>query len=58
MKIVVLGGDGYCGWATARYLSRKGRAVSIGDNFARRLWDHELGAQTLTPTKPITNHQS
>ena len=24
MRIAVLGGDGYCGWATALYLSRKG----------------------------------
>jgi UDP-sulfoquinovose synthase len=53
MKIAVLGGDGYCGWATALYLSRKGHAVAIVDNFARRLWDHELGAQTLTPIRPL-----
>ncbi len=24
MKIAILGGDGYCGWATALYLSAKG----------------------------------
>jgi len=53
MKIAVLGGDGYCGWATALYLSRKGHTVAIVDNFARRLWDHELGAQTLTPIRPL-----
>jgi len=51
MKIAVLGGDGYCGWATALYLSRKGHSVAIVDNFARRLWDHELGAETLTPIR-------
>ncbi len=49
MKICVMGGDGYCGWATALYLSKKGHSVSIIDNFSRRLWDHELGVQTLTP---------
>jgi UDP-sulfoquinovose synthase len=54
MKICVLGGDGYCGWATALYLSQKGHEVSIIDNFVRRLWDHELGAQTLTPIRPLT----
>src|ERR1041384_2993078 len=54
MKICVLGGDGYCGWATALYLSRKGHAVSIVDNFARRQWDHELGVQTLTPIRSMT----
>ena len=51
MKITVLGGDGYCGWATALYLSKKGHAVSIVDNFARRQWDHELGVETLTPIR-------
>jgi UDP-sulfoquinovose synthase len=53
MKIAVLGGDGYCGWATALHLSARGHAVSIIDNFARRQWDHELGAQTLTPIRPL-----
>jgi UDP-sulfoquinovose synthase len=53
MKIAVLGGDGYCGWATALYLSRKGHSVAIIDNFVRRQWDHELGAQTLTPIRPL-----
>jgi len=53
MKILVLGGDGYCGWPTALYLSRRGHEVAIADNFLRRLWDHELGAQTLTPIRPL-----
>ena len=53
MKIGVLGGDGYCGWATALYLSAKGHDVAIVDNFARRQWDHELGVQTLTPIRPL-----
>ena len=55
MKIIVLGGDGYCGWATALYLSAKGHAVAIVDNFIRRQWDHELGAQTLTPILPLSD---
>jgi UDP-sulfoquinovose synthase len=54
MKIAVLGGDGYCGWATALYLSKQGHTVAIVDNFIRRQWDHELGAQTLTPIAPLT----
>ncbi len=54
MKIGVLGGDGYCGWATALYLSAKGHSVAIVDNFSRRLWDHELGVQTLTPISPLS----
>jgi UDP-sulfoquinovose synthase len=55
MNIIVLGGDGYCGWATALYLSAKGHAVAILDNFVRRQWDHELGAQTLTPILPLSD---
>jgi UDP-sulfoquinovose synthase len=53
MKVCVLGGDGYCGWATALYLSGKGHSVSIIDNFVRRQWDFELGVQTLTPIRPL-----
>jgi UDP-sulfoquinovose synthase len=55
MKIMVLGGDGYCGWATSLYLSAKGHSVAIVDNFIRRQWDHELGAQTLTPILPLSD---
>jgi UDP-sulfoquinovose synthase len=54
MRICVLGGDGYCGWATALYLSRKGHDVAIVDNFMRRQWDHELGVQSLTPIEPLS----
>jgi len=53
MKIVVLGGDGYCGWATALHLSARGHSVAIVDSFARRQWDQELGAETLTPIRPL-----
>jgi UDP-sulfoquinovose synthase len=53
MKICVLGGDGYCGWATALYLSQQGHQVAVVDNFARRQWDHELGVQTLTPIRSM-----
>src|SRR5688572_3227421 len=53
MNITVLGGDGYCGWATALYLSRQGHRVAIVDNFSRRQWDFELGVQTLTPIRAL-----
>jgi UDP-sulfoquinovose synthase len=55
MKICVLGGDGYCGWATALYLSGKGHTVAVVDNFVRRQWDFELGVQTLTPIQPLSD---
>jgi UDP-sulfoquinovose synthase len=53
MKIAVFGGDGYCGWPTALYLSQRGHDVAIVDNFFRRLWDHELGAASLTPIQSL-----
>jgi len=53
MRTVVLGGDGYCGWATSLHLSNHGHTVAIVDNFCRRQWDHELGVQTLTPIRPL-----
>jgi len=53
MRICVLGGDGYCGWATALYLSKSGHRVAIIDNFVRRQWDFELGVQTLTTIQPL-----
>ncbi|RUR73275.1 NAD-dependent epimerase/dehydratase family protein [Chlorogloeopsis fritschii PCC 9212] len=53
MKVLVIGGDGYCGWATALYLSNRGYEVGILDSLVRRHWDNELGVQTLTPIAPI-----
>jgi UDP-sulfoquinovose synthase len=53
MRVLVIGGDGYCGWATALYLSNKGHEVAILDSLVRRLWDMELCAETLTPIAPI-----
>ena len=53
MKVLVIGGDGYCGWATALHLSQKGYEVGILDNLSRRHWDLKLGADTLTPINSI-----
>jgi UDP-sulfoquinovose synthase len=47
--ILVLGGDGFCGWPTALHLSRAGHDVTLVDNFARRGADEELGVSSLTP---------
>jgi UDP-sulfoquinovose synthase len=55
MRIAVLGGDGYCGWATAMYLSRRGHSVAIIDNFVRRQWGYELGVETLTPIRSLSD---
>jgi len=53
MKVLVIGGDGYCGWATALYLSNRGCQVGILDSLVRRYWDSQLGADSLTPRAPI-----
>ncbi|NJK27907.1 MAG: NAD-dependent epimerase/dehydratase family protein, partial [Coleofasciculaceae cyanobacterium SM2_3_26] len=53
MKVLVIGGDGYCGWATALYLSNRGYEVGIADNFVRRHWDLQLSIDTLTPITPL-----
>jgi UDP-sulfoquinovose synthase len=49
MKIVVLGGDGFCGWPTALHLSALGHDLIIVDNLSRRNIDNELEANSLTP---------
>ena len=53
MKVLVIGGDGYCGWATALYLSNQGYEVGILDSLVRRHWDLQLGVETLTPIASI-----
>src|SRR5437764_2087529 len=53
MKILVLGGDGYLGWPTALHLSERGHDVAVADNFARRQYDYELGAESLVPIEPL-----
>jgi UDP-sulfoquinovose synthase len=53
MRVLVIGGDGYCGWATALHLSNRGHEVGILDSLVRRHWDNELCVDTLTPIAPI-----
>src|SRR5690625_77610 len=49
MRIIVAGGDGFCGWPTALYLSEKGHEVTIVDNLVRREYDKELNSNSVTP---------
>ncbi|HUY80004.1 MAG TPA: NAD-dependent epimerase/dehydratase family protein [Ktedonobacterales bacterium] len=53
MRVLVLGGDGFCGWPTALYLSQRGHEVAILDNLSRRRWDEELGTASLTPIRSL-----
>ncbi|MDB4576065.1 NAD-dependent epimerase/dehydratase family protein, partial [bacterium] len=53
MKVIILGGDGFCGWPTALHLSKIGFEVLVVDNLSRRNIDNELEAYSLTPIKPM-----
>lgn len=52
-KVLIIGGDGFCGWPTALHLSRAGHDVVIADNLSRRTIDEKLGAESLTPIASI-----
>src|SRR5487761_1661375 len=53
MKVMVLGGDGFCGWPTSLHLSDKGHDVIVVDNLSRREIDLELEVESLTPIRPM-----
>jgi UDP-sulfoquinovose synthase len=53
MRILVLGGDGYLGWPTALHLSARNHDVGVVDNFARRLYDCEMGVDSLVPIRQL-----
>jgi len=55
MKILILGGDGFCGWPTSLHLSARGHEVAIADNLSRRKIDIELECWSLTPISTITS---
>ena len=52
-NVLVLGGDGFCGWPTALRLSAAGYQVSIVDNLSRRRIDVELECDSLTPIRSM-----
>src|SRR5262249_11094356 len=54
MRVMVLGGDGFCGWPTSLYLSDRGHEVTIVDNLSRRKIDVELEVESLTPIRPVS----
>ncbi|MBT4224815.1 MAG: NAD-dependent epimerase/dehydratase family protein [Opitutae bacterium] len=57
-KIIVLGGDGFCGWPTTLHLSERGHDLIIVDNLSRRKIDVELEVDSLTPLRPMSERLS
>ena len=53
MRIIVAGGDGFCGWPTALHLSQEGHEVAIVDSLVRRKIDDELHSGSVTPIVPL-----
>jgi UDP-sulfoquinovose synthase len=54
MRLLILGGDGFCGWPTALHLSSLGHDIVIVDNLSRRKIDVELEIESLTPIRSIS----
>ncbi len=53
MRVLVLGGDGFCGWPTTLYLSDRGHDITVVDNLSRRKIDVDLEVGSLTPIRSI-----
>jgi UDP-sulfoquinovose synthase len=49
MRILILGGDGYLGWATSMHFSKRGHEVHAVDNYLRRRAHADAGTDSLTP---------
>ena len=53
MKVIVLGGDGFCGWPCAVNLAEQNHDVIIVDNLSRRKIDIDLEVEScLLYTSP------
>ena len=53
MKVLILGGDGYLGWATAMHFSALGHDVLTVDNYFRRNICLQCNADPLIPTQTL-----
>lgn len=54
MRVLIVGGDGYLGWATAMHFSARGHDVALIDNLTRRKLHLERGTDSLTPIRPLS----
>lgn len=49
MRVMILGADGYLGWPTCQYLSKKGHTILGVDSFSKRLWEDVINVRPLWP---------
>lgn len=54
MKVFIAGVDGYLGWALAQHLTKRGHQIAGADNYARRDWVAEMGSQSATPVRRMS----
>ncbi len=54
MRVYILGVDGYLGWSLAVHLARQGHEVGGCDAYLRRDWVAEMGSQSATPIRRMT----
>ncbi len=53
MRTLVLGIDGYIGWALSMHLAKRGHTVSGIDNFSRRANVESIGSQSAIPLRDM-----
>lgn len=54
MRVFIAGVDGYLGWSLAMFLARRGHEVGGCDLYLRRDWVAEMGSQSATPIRRMT----
>ena len=53
MRVIVLGGDGYLGWPTAKNFAMAGDDVWVMDNYLRRRIATETGSEPLVSMRCV-----
>jgi UDP-sulfoquinovose synthase len=54
MRVFIAGVDGYLGWSLSMYLAARGHEVAGADCYLRRDWVAEMGSQSATPLRRMT----
>ncbi len=54
MRVLIAGVDGYLGWTLAQYLTKRGHEIAGCDMYYRRDWVAEMGSQSATPIRRMT----